>query len=242
MVARWRPSPSNRRCLGESPRNLPRLALPARCRRYRNLLARGKTGRGSFVLAGQVIPANAQQFDEHLQSVCERVDFGALVVCPFHRYLDGDHSGLVAEEQDLGVEPPALDALPRKDGLGRPAGKGFEAALRVFEAQAQNDSQQQVEDTTEELTIERLALGLELGAQPARANGDVGALFDGSDQLVRFVYGGGKIGFLRAHSRTISGVESREPSLTTMISAVHPMLATCAKIFSNVASIRWLSL
>ena len=55
--------------------------------------------------------------------------------------------------------------------------EGFEATLRVFEFQAERQAQDQVEDSSEELTMQRLALGLGFRTQPARADGDVGTLF-----------------------------------------------------------------
>ena len=54
--------------------------------------------------------------------------------------------------------------------------KGLEAALRIFELQAQGDAQQHIEDSAEELAMQRLALGLGFGAEPARSDGDIRAL------------------------------------------------------------------
>jgi len=54
--------------------------------------------------------------------------------------------------------------------------EGFESALRVFELQAECEAQDQVEDASEDLAVQGLALRLGLGAQPARSDGDVGAV------------------------------------------------------------------
>ena len=74
-------------------------------------------------------------------------------------------SQLAREEQDFGVEPPALNFLQWKDRERCRAFECFESTLRVFEMQAEREAQQQIEDSTKDLTVYWLALGL----SPARS-------------------------------------------------------------------------
>ena len=95
---------------------------------------------------------------------------------PFHRDLDGAQLELVGQKQQLRIEAPALDVLPRKNRVCRRPGKCLEAALRVAIAQSQDDPQTEVEQPSVQLAIPGLAFGLQFCLQPARADGDVGAL------------------------------------------------------------------
>ena len=69
-------------------------------------------------------------------------------------------SQLAREEQDFGVDPPALNFLQWKDRERCRAFECFESTLRVFEMQAEREAQQQIEDSTKDLTVYWLALGL----------------------------------------------------------------------------------
>ncbi len=118
---------------------------------------------------------------------------------PLHRNLDRLQLELVGQEQDLGIESPALNMLSRKDDVGRLAGKRLEAALRVAIAESEHDSQAQVEESAIELAQEWLPLGLQFALQPTRSDGDIGAVANGGEQLVGLIDRRGQIGVGEQH-------------------------------------------
>jgi hypothetical protein len=65
------------------------------------------------------------------------------------------------------VEAPPFNLLQREDGLGGMASEGFEAALCILEIEPKYDAQQQVENTSKNLAVKRLPLGLQIALQPA---------------------------------------------------------------------------
>src|SRR5690348_6303922 len=151
----------------------------------------------AVVLSGQVVPADSQHLLEHARAINEGVDAGVSAVSPCDRdfrYLEAEFAG---EEKNLGIESPALDLLPRENRLGRRAFERLESALRVGELKSQCDSQKQVEDASEELTVQRLALSLQLGAQPARSDGDIGAGVQSSEKLRRLFDRRGQVGIAK---------------------------------------------
>ena len=89
---------------------------------------------------------------------------------------------LRARKQDFGIESPALDFLQRENRLDRGLLEGLESALRVLELKAESDAQQQIEDPAKDLAMQGLALSLGFGAQPARADGDVGAFLQSCEK------------------------------------------------------------
>ena len=64
---------------------------------------------------------------------------------------------------------------------------------------AECEAQQQIEDAAEELAVQRLALSLRFGAQPARADGDVGAFLERVEKLGRFFDRRRKVGVAEEH-------------------------------------------
>ena len=95
------------------------------------------------------------------------MDAGLATMSPGDRNLLNFETELARQKQNLRIESPAFDFLKREDRLHCRLLEGFEAALRVFEFQPEREAQDQVEDSSEELTMQRLALRLGLGAQPA---------------------------------------------------------------------------
>ena len=81
-----------------------------------------------------------------------------------------------------------------KNSLGGAPCEGLESALGIEVGKAENDAQGQIENTPEELPMQRLALGLEFGTQPARANGDVSSGLKGGKKFVRLLDGRGEVG------------------------------------------------
>ena len=69
-------------------------------------------------------------------AVLEVADAGALVVGPAYRNFDDAVAALARDEENLGIEAPALDGLELEDGLRGGASKSLEAALRVGVRQA----------------------------------------------------------------------------------------------------------
>src|SRR4051812_15721580 len=82
-----------------------------------------------FVLSRDVVPADLQQLAEHAKAVAHRIHLGAIVVRPLDRDLVHAQLILAREIEALGIESPALDALPWKYLLSRFTLEGFEAAL-----------------------------------------------------------------------------------------------------------------
>ena len=58
----------------------------------------------------------------------------------------------------------------------------------------EREAQNQIEDASEELTVQRLALRLSFRTQPARADGDVGTLFQRLKKFGSFLDRRGQIG------------------------------------------------
>ena len=88
----------------------------------------------------------------------------ALTVRPNYRDLDRLQTHPAGEEQNFWIKPPALDSLKGENSLRRLPAKGLETALGIPEVQTQDETQQNVKNTSECLAIKGLALGLEFGA------------------------------------------------------------------------------
>ena len=119
------------------------------------------------VFSSQRVPANFQHFQKHLGSVAERIDARAFAMSPCHRDFHCFELELFRQIQQFRIEAPPFNVLQWENRLGGRAGKGFKTALRILETQAQYHSQQQVENPSEELSVKRLALGLQITLQPA---------------------------------------------------------------------------
>ena len=102
---------------------------------------------------------------------------------PYDGNFSHFESQLAREEQDFGVESPALNFLQWKDREGCRSFEGFESTLRIFELEAQGEAQQQIEDSAKHLSVYWLALGLNLSPEPARADRDVGAVIQCVEKL-----------------------------------------------------------
>jgi len=170
---------------------------------------------GLGVAAEESVPTDDGDVLKHAQSVFEIADAGALVVSP----TDGDFvdavTALASDEENLGIEAPALDGLELEDGLRGGAGEGFEAALRVSVRQAHDGAGDGVETSAEELTVERLANGLARALEPAGTDGDVGSRGDGGDEAVGFLDGRGEIG-VSEHDHFSKGVENAVADAVTL--------------------------
>ena len=140
-------------------------------------------------------------------AVFEVADAGALVVGP----TDGDFvdavAALAGDEENFGIEAPALDGLQLEDGLRGGAGEGLEAALRVSVGQAHDGAGDAVEAAAEKLPVKRLADGLAGALEPAGADGDVCAGGDGGEEAFGFFNGRGEIG-VGEHDHFAEGVEN----------------------------------
>src|SRR5690348_5952419 len=150
--------------------------------------------RFAIILTCQRVPAHPEGFHSHVQAILEVADLAAVVVRPFHGNLAHRESELAGQEQQFGIESPALDFLPGKQSLCRPRGECLKAALRVLEAQPQQQPQMQIEYSSEKLAVEGLAFGLQFAAQPARTDSHLGAIREGGEKLVGFLNGRGQVG------------------------------------------------
>jgi len=176
------------------------------------------------VAAEQGVPADDGDVLQHSRSVAEVADAGALVVRPAYGDFVNAVAALASDEENLGIEAPALDGLELEDGLGGGAGKGLEAALGVGVGQAHDGARNGIETSAEELAVERLADGLAGALKPARADGDVGAGGDGGKEADSFFDGGGKIG-VSEHDHFAKGVKKAVADAVT--------LATIARILEH---------
>src|ERR1022692_2164085 len=96
-------------------------------------------GRSAVILAGQVIPANANHLLKHPRPIHERMNPRVSAVTPKHRHLFHAKAKLARQKKNLRIEAPALDSLQWQDRLRGPASESLEPALRVFESQPQNN-------------------------------------------------------------------------------------------------------
>src|SRR5260370_2584251 len=113
---------------------------------------------------------------------------------PPPRDLRDVNSKPVGEEAQRGIEAPALDPLPGKDGIGGAAGEGVESVLRIFLLEIENNSERQVEDASEKLAMKRLLLNLQCSIHPAGANGHFRSVFQGGEEFACLIDWRGKIG------------------------------------------------
>src|ERR1700722_859496 len=120
-------------------------------------------------------------------------------VSPGYRHFLHAESELAGEKKDFGIESPALDFLQRKNFLHCPSLKSLEAALRILEVQAESNSQQQIENASENLPVNRLPRRLQFGLQPARSYGDVGAATQRIEKFGKFLDRRGQIGIAENH-------------------------------------------
>lgn len=117
-----------------------------------------------------------------------------LAVRPEHGDFFHGKTHTPRQKEDFGIESPALDLLQWENALRGLAAKGLESALGVGIIQAQKQAQDQVEDSSEGLAVERLPLGLKIGAEPARSDRDVGSGGDRVEQFGRLTDWRGEIG------------------------------------------------
>lgn len=114
------------------------------------------------------------------------MDAGVAAVSPG----DGDffdfEAELAGEEKNFRIESPALDLLTREDRIDGGALEGFESALCVGVVEAERETEKEIEDASDDLAVKWLALGLRFGAQPARADSDVGTDIERMKKLGRF--------------------------------------------------------
>ena len=111
------------------------------------------------------VPANLQHLQKHLGSIAQRANAGAFAVSPGQRDLHD--LNLPGQIEEFRIEAPSFNSLQRENCFRGSTGERFESALRVFEIQTQYYAEQQVENSPEELPVERLTLSLKIAAQPA---------------------------------------------------------------------------
>jgi hypothetical protein len=146
----------------------------------------GRWRRIAVVLSFQVIPADSKHFHHHAGTVDQGIDAGSTAVPPDDGNFLHFEFELSSQEENLGIKTPAFNFLEREDRLNCGSPESFEAALGVLEFQTKGEAQDQVVDSAEELAVQRLALRLGFGPQPARADGDIGTLFKRFEKLGSF--------------------------------------------------------
>lgn len=86
-----------------------------------------------------------------MRPVHQGVDPCPGVMAPTHGNLDDMKRRFICQEEYLGVESPAFDALKGKNCLCRLTPEGFEAALGILEIQPEQDSEEKIEDSAQKL-------------------------------------------------------------------------------------------
>jgi len=146
------------------------------------------------VFSAEGVPADDGDLFQHFHAVFEVAHSGTRVVAPAYGDFHHFEAGLESDEEDLGIEAPALDGLELEDGLGGVAGEGFEAALGVGKVESHDSAGDGIEAAAKELAIERLAVSLAAFFKPARADGYIRSLGDGGKQALGLVHGSGQVG------------------------------------------------
>ena len=78
--------------------------------------------------------ADAREVGDHLHAIGERIDLRVGRVDPAHGHFDNREAKAQRDEDQFGVEGPALELLMGEDALDRLAREHLEAALRVVDA------------------------------------------------------------------------------------------------------------
>src|SRR6266498_759405 len=94
----------------------------------------------------------------------------AFAMGPGHRDFRHSEAVLSRHVEQLCIESPAFDLLQGKDRDGRALGEGLESALRVFEIQAKEHTQEKIEAATTEPAVQRLFTDLQVSVDPAGAD------------------------------------------------------------------------
>src|SRR5581483_7642324 len=103
--------------------------------------------------------------------------------------FDDGVAELAGDEEDFGVEAPALNGLEAEDDLRGLAFEGLEAALSVLVREAHELAGDPVEAAAEEAAVERLVHGLALFFEPAGADRDVGPGVECGEETLGFLDG-----------------------------------------------------
>src|SRR5260370_40565190 len=102
---------------------------------------------------------------------------------PLHRDFCDFKSKPVGEEEKLGIEAPALDPLPGKDGIGGAAGGGPETALRIFLLVIENNSERHGENASVKMAMKRLLLKVQCFFYPPGCNRHFHSVFEGCGEI-----------------------------------------------------------
>ena len=110
-------------------------------------------------------------------------------VAPRNRHFFYFESEFSRQEKNFRIESPALDFLQRKNRVDGGPLERLEPALRIGKMQAKREPEQEIKNASEDLPVQRLALGLHFGTQPARSDGDISSGLERSKKLGRFFNG-----------------------------------------------------
>src|SRR5437868_1639760 len=105
---------------------------------------------------------------------------------------------MARQVKEFGVEAEALDGLLLENNGARLPNEGFEAALRIHERQAQDGTDDEIENDAGIFAKYGLTDGDETAIQSARTNGNI-VIGKGGEKLFRFFDGCGKIRVSEKH-------------------------------------------
>src|ERR1051326_1171794 len=112
---------------------------------------------------------------------------------PAHRNFRGTQSVMASKVQQFGVEAEALDGLLFEDNGAWLPHEGLKAALRIYERQAENGANDEVENDAGIFAKDGLTNGDEAAVQSARTNSNL-VIRKSGKEFVRLFNRRGEIG------------------------------------------------
>ena len=159
------------------------------------------------VAAGELVPADLEQGEYHIDRVAEDPDIGIAGIALDDDRQDGDF--VIAQgskEEDLGVEGETIDGRAAEKVEGRGPTEELEAALRVgkFEV-AEGDDLEQMEDACHEDAVPRGWLFELRSGEEARGDSDIGVR-KGREEYLELLDRDGQVG-IDEHDRVEAAFE-----------------------------------
>ena len=185
------------------------------------------------VAAGDLVPADLDEGEYHIDRVTEDPDIGIAGIALDDNRQDSDFViAQGSEEKDLGVEGETIDGRAAEKVEGRGPTEEFEAALRVgkFEV-AEGDDLEQMKDACHEDAVPGGRLFELRSGEEARGDSDIGVR-EGREEYLELLYRDGQVG-IDEHDRVEAAFEDASSdggALTAILSEgeylerdIHPL-------------------